>query len=782
MRIQHNIMAINAYRYYTGKRGLLSKNLEKLSSGYRINRSADDAAGLAISEKMRAQITGLTTAQKNVKDGITLVQTAEGAMQEIHDMLNRIDALATQSANGTYQDELDRENLQKEVVQIKDEIDRIAVSTNFNGIKLLDGSLNGRGEEVEVMVKPGKPAVPGKPAIPPEPIPGTGKAEKKTTFDVTLNTVTAESDDAVIDVTIGGKTEQLTFKDDFGGSLTVSAKDLGDKIVEKFGAPQTISGQGFTLTADNGTLKLVQNEFPKTESQVVQKNALTATVKVTSYPPKVTGTANTNIAFGAKAVVKAMNTTLNGIYTVAAHIGYIDLNQYSFDSAINYMRAHGFVGQTDSTTNLYDNFRLHYTNGQYHMELARSTDIAIGSGDEGRIIGPTISAKVVKLDSTGKLTGEVVTGSDGLPKQGQAAILDFGEEFGKIFIVSTKDGSGNAVDFDASNFAANTNCGYLIDVNAHAKNGGTIDFSGLDTTKLAEAAKSAKASAGKGITLQWNTDHLELLSDGKVVGRTKTMTLSGGSAITPEFFTDPTDTTTSIGTVKITPGGATGTQLDADSFKNYVGTTDNGAETFSSGLTYNGFETKTKNFNPNVNGDLGNVEVPPDIKPGTGTGPTPEIPEVPPTYETVFRETDGLILQIGDSSQKYDKLHIYIEDMHANAMGTLDEDGKVTASIADVDIGTLEGAQKAIEVVRNAINYVSNDRGRLGSYQNRLDHTWNSLSVTTENIQNSESIIRDTDIAEEMMVYVKNNILLQAAQSMLAHANVVPEGVLQLMH
>ena len=102
MRIQHNIMAMNAYRNYNNNTKALSGNLEKLSSGYKINRAGDDAAGLAISEKMRAQITGLEAAQKNVKDGISLVKTAEGAMQEIQDMLNRMDYLATQSANGTY--------------------------------------------------------------------------------------------------------------------------------------------------------------------------------------------------------------------------------------------------------------------------------------------------------------------------------------------------------------------------------------------------------------------------------------------------------------------------------------------------------------------------------------------------------------------------------------------------------------------------------------------------------------------------------------------------------
>ncbi len=140
MRIQHNIAALNSHRQLGTNNTSVSKNLEKLSSGYKINRAGDDAAGLAISEKMRAQITGLETAQKNANDGISLVQTAEGALTEVHSMLNRMVELAHQSANGTYQNDIDRENLQKEVTSLTSEIDRIAKGTNFNGLNLLDGT------------------------------------------------------------------------------------------------------------------------------------------------------------------------------------------------------------------------------------------------------------------------------------------------------------------------------------------------------------------------------------------------------------------------------------------------------------------------------------------------------------------------------------------------------------------------------------------------------------------------------------------------------------------
>ena len=138
MRIQHNIAAMNSYRNLSANNTALNKNLEKLSSGYKINRAGDDAAGLAISEKMRAQITGLETAQKNVKDGISMIKTAEGALTEVHDMLNRMVELATQAANGTYDTTVDRTAIQSEANALLTEINRIADTSNFNG-KMLFG-------------------------------------------------------------------------------------------------------------------------------------------------------------------------------------------------------------------------------------------------------------------------------------------------------------------------------------------------------------------------------------------------------------------------------------------------------------------------------------------------------------------------------------------------------------------------------------------------------------------------------------------------------------------
>lgn len=142
MRIQHNIKSINTHRSLKTNDSSEKKNLEKLASGYRINHAADDAAGLNISEGMRAQVAGLDQARTNSEDGISLVQTMEGAMEEVHGILNRMMELSIQSANGTYSQE-NRQEMQEEVDALAGEVERIEDTTNFNGIRLLQGEQDG---------------------------------------------------------------------------------------------------------------------------------------------------------------------------------------------------------------------------------------------------------------------------------------------------------------------------------------------------------------------------------------------------------------------------------------------------------------------------------------------------------------------------------------------------------------------------------------------------------------------------------------------------------------
>ena len=159
-----------------------------------------------------------------------------------------------------------------------------------------------------------------------------------------------------------------------------------------------------------------------------------------------------------------------------------------------------------------------------------------------------------------------------------------------------------------------------------------------------------------------------------------------------------------------------------------------------------------------------------DITTTAGLQSNFKISQMTATAATPGDSSKGLTLQIGDTAADYNQLKVSIKACDATSMG-----------VGDIDISTQSGATAAIDKIKAAINYVSDVRGTLGATQNRLDHTINNLSVMTENIQDAESTIRDTDVAEEMMAYTKNNILIQSAQAMLAQANQVPQGVLQLL-
>ena len=341
MRIQHNIAALNSYRNLTGNNSAVSKNLEKLSSGYRINRAGDDAAGLAISEKMRAQITGLNTAQKNAQDGVSLVQTAEGAMTEVHSMLNRMVELADQSANGTYADEVDRENLQKEISSLKDEIDRIADSTNFNGINLLDGSLS-----------TGKlPTFTGLDGLTPTTIAATGNKTELTIGKVAADVDTGKEYSLTFNYTDANgaakeKTIKLTAKD--GQTLVdangkeytlktpgqASAEEMAKAFAGALSADSEVGGQ-FTVTANAGKLSFVSKETGSTGgSKVLAATTKYDTTSATLTAAQTAGT-DAKVEYDFTNMEKDKVFTVNGEKFVFATAGK------QFDSDVNVLETKG---------------------------------------------------------------------------------------------------------------------------------------------------------------------------------------------------------------------------------------------------------------------------------------------------------------------------------------------------------------------------------------------------------------------------------------------------------
>ncbi len=297
MRIQHNITALNAHRNLTNNNSSVAKSLEKLSSGYRINRAGDDAAGLAISEKMRAQITGLETAQKNANDGISLVQTAEGALTEVHSMLNRMVELATQSANGTYAVE-DRANLQAEINSLNEEINRIAETTNFNGINLLDGSLAGakttQGGSIAMDILPdaatptaGTNTIYSKPEV----------EASKTSFSVDLEGLSYTSADAddTFTLNVGGAAIETAALGAAGtvsnaGTLAtaVMAKITGTGVGTATGGTGAVAGEvaiggvAYTVAQEGSKLTFTMKENPTTASQLKGNFDVTTTATTTA--------------------------------------------------------------------------------------------------------------------------------------------------------------------------------------------------------------------------------------------------------------------------------------------------------------------------------------------------------------------------------------------------------------------------------------------------------------------------------------------------------------------
>ena len=652
MRIQHNIMAMNAYRNYTNNVAAMKKNLEKLSSGYKINRAGDDAAGLAISEKMRAQITGLQTAQKNAKDGISLVQTAEGALTEVHDMLNRMVELATQSANGTYDNTTDRYQMQKEVNQLLEEIDRIADSSNFNGINLLDGTLGLNTDAFSVSAG-----------------------------DAYTAAVGAATPAAALGTVHGGAGASFV-----NPSFTVDLKDL--KISHATNGKATITVAGQTLTSASlgaaGTVGAATVASKIAAAYTGTNASHTVTIggldfKVTAAGSKLTFTHCTATGATATAITASKADAFNAAIKGATVQVTGAKDDTAYDHAIQDLK----LAQAEKSGGLFG------ADWDLSGVVADGNSIVIGSR--------TFTFKMTAANST--ITGSNTVKIDNrkfttASQQTAEAIRLLSAKSDAKIHISAKD--GNTIHVDMAGTAAQT------------ANASTVEkFKNLfkvKTTAQDEKLASTKLTIDEG-----------KLKEGNVIsiGDKKFVYKGSGS----NGFTDAADLAT-----KLNDAGYT-TTVSTVSGKKVLNI---------QGKQAAGVEAK-------------------DVAAPTILG-------------------KGLTLQIGDTSEEWNQLNVAVQDMHAANLG-----------IGNLKIDTEEAAQAAINKIKTAINTVSDVRGTLGATQNRLDHTINNLSVMTENIQDAESTIRDTDVAEEMMAYTKNNILIQSAQAMLAQANQVPQGVLQLL-
>ena len=776
MRIQHNIMAMNAYRNYNNNNKALSGNLEKLSSGYKINRAGDDAAGLAISEKMRAQITGLNAASKNVKDGISLVKTAEGAMQEIQDMLNRMDYLATQSANGTYQDEVDREALQKEVNQLKDEINRIADSANFNGIKLLDGTWDVDGKDAAIKAAQAAIDAANDPAkVDPAyndsmtnkqvqnlmlPLGGKGpnsaasvgtntilETEKidrqKPSFEVNFNgvkhTLAATQGNATtsgISVTVGDKVITITEKDIFdttnkGIGEEITSEDLVKTFMAKINDTGATTPGQVAITGNDGNVhnwnvkqdgeKLVF-EFADDVSEELNEH----------YTVEFGSTAATAHVDAAGKVFTTgaytVGTTGTSTFTISAEVNG-ETVEFKLDNAAASSQADVMTALGNAKGTLADGTEVKLSD--YFKVAANGTtatmiDITSKEG-EGKLSGNVINSVTITGGDAQLGAGKVTSdGKDGYTP-GTTGYLNAGTE---VTVIGSPAESEQLASTSLDLKKLNITDGMKIKL-------------GNEEYTFAVGKDSVIDTSAKNVIdlTDFEAADLKVSSTATTAQQVAASKLAEAAKDNDIFTVSHTGTNGLVGLKQLAEAKESTDMTTMDKFASYIGVT-----TVDEKAT----EELLKEAQAKKAEDL-----------------------VKAKEDLAAAEADGakaLNLQIGDTSDDFNQLGVKIGSMKTDAL-----------KITDLSIGTADDAAASIDVIKDAINYVSSVRGDLGAYQNRLDHTANNLSVMAENIQDAESTIRDTDVAEEMMSYVKNNILVQSAQAMLAQANQVPQGVLQLL-
>ena len=708
MRIQHNIAAMNAYRNYNLNTSAVSKNLEKLSSGYKINRAGDDAAGLAISEKMRAQISGLNAAQNNVKDGISLVKTAEGAMQEVQDMLNRMVTLATQSANGTYDNETDRAALQQEIDQLNSEINRIADSANFNGIKLLDGSMDENGRR------------------------------------------------AVTTTVFAGLTK---------GTNSKVTTAVADGVNKGFGAKNTDKGlelTGVNLAAGAGTSHTDSDNSVRYHKDAAEagKTAFTIDLDGCDYGTATSGTAITGLVLGLKSGQNTDKTAIDGEGTNGPGLG----NVLYLDKAGTQRVKYDVTADSEGITS------QNIANSIMKTISEKGGKVYISAGANGN---QTMIEYKVTLEDGNKLRFEMTddgynaaaeaskTAANGNVFQGN---FNFGVNYKKESADATIDGDEFKAGTAEAAFSA-----AVVNKQQHEATSNINEGTTPQGTIYAEALIRFKDNAAVAADADFNDGQnktSEIFKDGAGIqlGDDYYIFAKSDEVYNQEYqdnvhVVDLRDLT-KLGDTGDATQAATDLRLALDRIS--VAAKDN--EMFNVQVAKDGnalVVTERSTYDGDANLTMKNYGLESQIQ---------KFDSAQSKTEVLKEAGKALTLQIGDTSEEFNQLKVNIGDIHAEALG-----------VDKVSVATQEGAQAAIDTIKNAINKVSSIRGTLGATQNRLEHTSNNLSVMAENIQDAESSIRDTDIASEMMAYTKNNILVQSAQAMLAQANQIPQGVLQLL-
>lgn len=798
MVINSNIMSLNAQRNLESAQNQQNQAMERLTSGKRINSASDDAAGLAISNRMTSQINGLNQAVRNANDGISMIQTAEGALDESTNILQRMRELSVQSANGSYT-EGNRSTLNAEVQQLVAELDRIAETTSFNGQNVLDGSLG--SIELQVGSESNQTISFSIGEMDADSL-GLGSTSADVSGDrITGTTTTDIADGAVL---ING--QGLSGVTNLNGAAATDTQ-LQDVIDDINNNIDGVSASGFNVveadnigtgviaTGETLTIALEASDHNATTTYTVNTETTSLEELVSEINNQTGGAVTASIDDDGKMV---LSNTTGGAMTIAA-TGGADLSAITGITDAGNDETETFQGQIALTSDDGNaititkgadgtdadlaalGFREVEAAGQVQGAAVASADQNDGlSANELKINGVSIAATPSAADSSS--LQEVVTNINAVSDDtGVTASIKAEQSF-------SADVSKTLVELEGvigtSDFA--TAAGGTIDIN-----GTTVTLAAGDDT-ADEIATKINASVGDtGVTAYVSDDGaLNLASEGPIVLADNTSNIAdlGLAAGTSATAAASASTTGSL-----TVNGHDITGIDLTSLDTAI--TDINAETASTGVT----------ASIDSNGELqlsGNSTITLELGDTDGMTTALALGLASDTSGFASDTNDGLVASSTNSDGTNNKLvinprieldsandqaiSVEVTSEGATATGLKNQNTETGStvtgsSISSIDISTAAGAQKAIDSIDNALETVNETRSELGAVNNRLDFTINNLSNVAENASAARSRIEDADFAAESANLSRAQVLQQAGTSMLAQANAAPQQVLSLL-
>jgi flagellin len=726
--INTNLAALKAQNGNRVAQGGLDMAMERLSTGLRINSAKDDAAGLAISQRMTADVRGLSVAIRNAGDGISLAQTAETAMGEVTNMLQRMRELSVQAANGTISGD-DRQALQAEVRQLVGEIDNVANRTSFNGIRLLDGSSNRlslqtgsrAGQTVQLSIGSARAGDLGTGSVPG--LTATGA------FEATAANLAANQSLQANDLTINGVAIGSSKAED--DALSSSNKEAS--AIAKAAAINRLSSQT--------GVRAVVGATTMTGTAMTAAGA-TGTVTINGV---TTGsiTTTTNAAASRTAVVDAINL-ISGQTGVRA----IDTGDSNLGIRLEAADGRNIELSLDTLTAAATGLKVGAQSGSYSLVSDSGGPIELGTVGAGRISRAGLAAGsfdrgVSTVTSDTRAVASSATGAD-------------------VRVLNTGDLVLNGVSIRASKSSDDTFSDTTAGSSLKAASG--ISIAAAINASSAETGVTAKAAATQ-IDATTTT----------VIGASATATLviNGTSMDIALSATDSAQQTReNVISVINNNSGSTGvTAVD----NGRGGLTLTAADGRNVSVWFDSDEASAANFG------LAGATIAGTGTTYTATGVTDPADVSAATVNTAYSQvtlSSSKAIEVRAGSQGF------ATGSNFTALGF--EENRYGADlgglkIKDVDIATQDGATAALNAIDEALKSISINRAELGAVQNRLEATINNLTSANTNTVASRSRIQDADFAAETTSLARGQILTQAAQAMLAQANQSQQGVLQLL-